>query len=171
MSDILFIIAPRDFQDHEYEIPKKILESKGHNVITASSISGEAIGKFGAKVKVNFILDSIDLNAYKAVVFIGGPGAVQYQTNKSALDLAKEAFSSGKIVGAICIAPTILAYAGVLEGKKSACWNGDGEQKDVIESHGGHFAADDVCVDGLIVTANGPESAEKFGNLLVKVLG
>lgn len=171
MSDILFIIAPHDFQDHEYEIPKKILEQAGHNVITASKISGEAIGKFGAKVNVNFTLDNVDLNVYKAIVFIGGPGAVEYQTDEAALELAKKAFIAEKIIGAICIAPTILAYAGVLEGKKTACWNGDGIQKDVIEDHGGHFVDDDVCIDGRIVTANGPAAAEKFGHLLVKVLG
>lgn len=171
MSDILFIIAPKDFQDHEYEIPKKILEKAGHNIVTASKIAGEAIGKFGARVNVNFTLDNVDLDAYEAIVFIGGPGAVEYQTDEAALELAKKAFIAEKIIGAICIAPTILAYAGVLEGKKSACWNGDGEQKDVIESNGGHFVDDDAYVDGLLVTANGPRVAEKFGNLLVKVLG
>lgn len=72
-----------------------------------------------------------------------------------------------KVLGAICIAPVILANAKVLEGKNATVFP-DGA--DVLKQNGANYIDVNVIVDGKIITGNGPEAAEDFGRALVKLL-
>ncbi len=56
---------------------------------------------------------------FDAIVFIGGPGVVEYVANPAALNLAREAVRQRKILAAIDTAPSILANAGVLTGVRA----------------------------------------------------
>jgi len=71
-------------------------------------------------------------------------------------------------VGAICIAPGILARAGILKDKKATVFPSEIE---TLKREGAHYSALPVVIDGKIVTADGPEAAEGFGKALVKTLG
>ena len=167
---ILFIIAQEGFQDHEYGAPKKILEESGYEVVTGSKEIGKCKGVFGLEVEAAVALSEVNVDDYRAVLFAGGPGAYVYQHDVQAHLTIQEAINRGKVLGAICIAPTILAYAGVLEGKKATVWNGDGKQQEVLEKKGAIFMDEAVVVDGKIVTANGPPAAEEFGKKVLEVL-
>jgi putative intracellular protease/amidase len=63
------------------------------------------------------------------------------------------------------LAPTILANAGLLKGKKATC-----AQPSNIELKGAIATGKDVERDGNIVTANGPGASTKFGETIVSVL-
>ena len=166
----VFVIAHRGYQDLEYAIPKKILEEAGIEVVTASKSGGTCVGKLGGMVKESISLADIKVDQYVAVVFIGGPGAVSYKQDSEAHKLAQEALSNHKWLAAICIAPTILAYSGVLKGKKATVWNTDVRQEEVLRTNGAKYTGEKVTVDGKIITANGPEAAEEFGKTLVKLI-
>lgn len=168
----LIIIAQSGYQDLEYEIPKKMLEEAGIEVITASKNIGPCQGSLGGTAQATVSIDEVDVSEYDAVIFIGGPGAVRYQEDVQAHLTAQEATTTPKVkvLGAICIAPTILAKAGVLEGKKATVWNEDGQQGKLLEREGATYTAQAVTVDGNIVTADGPQSALKFGRKIVELL-
>lgn len=166
----LFIVAQEGYQDHEYGAPKKILENAGVEVVTASKKAGLCQGNFGATTEATVALANVNVTDYDAIVFIGGPGAVAYQQDSEAHAIAKATVNEGKILGAICIAPTTLAYAGVLQGKKATVWNEDGKQQDVLTSNGAEYSGENVTVDGKLVTANGPPAAEEFGKKLLELL-
>ncbi|MEM2674590.1 MAG: DJ-1/PfpI family protein, partial [Candidatus Hadarchaeales archaeon] len=85
-----------------------------------------------------------------------------------ALSLAKEAAELGKKVCAICIAPVILANAGLLENRKATVW--DGEFRRMLEEKGAKYVNKSVVVDGNIITANGPGAASEFGRTIAKEL-
>jgi protease I len=170
MTKALFIIAQNGFQDHEYSAPKKILEEAGVEVITASREKGRCRGKFGLETEATVSLEEVNVDEYDAIVFVGGPGAIAYQHDVQAHLTAQEAINRKKVLAAICIAPTILAYAGVLEGKKATVWNGDGQQKEILEKNGAIFTGESVTVDGRIITANGPPAAEEFGRKILDCL-
>jgi len=72
------------------------------------------------------------------------------------------------VVGAICIAPGILARAGILKGRKATVFPSEIE---ALKRNGAFYTALPVVIDGRIVTASGPEAAEEFGKALVKTLG
>ncbi|MFH1682548.1 MAG: DJ-1/PfpI family protein [Candidatus Woesearchaeota archaeon] len=166
----LFVIAQEGFQDHEYAAPKQILEDAGIEVITASKQIGRCKGSFGAITEAIVSLAEAKVAEYNVIIFIGGPGAVDYQHDQEAHHLVKEVVKENKLLAAICIAPTILAYAGVLKGKQATVWNGDGQQSKVLEKNGATYVNKPVVVDGKIITANGPPAAEEFGKKIVELL-
>ena len=170
MKRTLLIIAQKDYQDHEYGAPKKILEDAGIEVVTASKQMGVCHGAFGGSTEATVAIADINVSDYDAIIFIGGAGAVNYQHDVQAHLTAQEAVNRGKLLGAICIAPTILAYAGVLEGKKATVWNQDGKKAEILIKNGATFIDEAVVVDGKIVTANGPPAAEMFGKKILEML-
>ena len=83
------------------------------------------------------------------------------------MNLAKDADAKGKVVAAICIAPRILANAGLLEGVKATCYESETE---AIKKLGADFQPNDVVRDGKFVTANGPHAATDFGKAIAQAL-
>lgn len=165
MAKILSIIAPINFQDKEYNDSKVALERAGHTVITAST-SQIAHGSFGAEVKIDLLLSDVNVDDYDAVLFVGGSGCFDYFENKIALNLAKTFYNSRKLTTAICAAPSILANAGILNGKNVTCWEGE---SDNIKKYA-NYTGEDVTKDDQIITANGPMAATAFGESIAKAL-
>jgi len=167
MSKALMVVAHHDFRDEEYEIPRGILEGGGVEVKVASS--GEhATGKFGLKVDPDYLFGNhIPLQEFDAIVFVGGPGAREYFTNHDALDLVRKAIYEDKVLAAICIAPSILANAGVLAGHKATCFP---EEQYNLEDKGAFYTGRLVERDKKIITGNGPQASEEFGKLILKAI-
>ena len=166
-NKILMIIAFDQFRDEEYVIPRKILENNGYKVVVASYKTGIAKGMLGSKVKVDIPLEDVKVNEYDGVIFVGGGGASIYFNNPTALKIANEFYNKGKIVGAICIAPVILANAGLLSGKKATCWP---SYEKTLKEKGVIWSDKNVEIDGSIITGNGPAAANEFGEKYLKLL-
>lgn len=164
---ILMVIAPRNFRDEEYFDTKSVLEGKGASVTTASSVRGNITGMLGGEANPDILLDDAGQEDYDAVVFIGGTGASAYFQNPKALDLARSAFESGKVVAAICIAPSILANAGILKGRKATSFP---SEKGNLERKGASYTGKSVTRDGRVITGSGPAAARGFGQEIAKVL-
>jgi protease I len=122
-KNILMIVAAEGFRDEELLEPKKILEGYNANVKIASKKVSVARGKLGARVKVDYDIDDVIVQDYNAVIFIGGPEASIYFDDETAHSIAREALEEDEVVGAICIAPVILANAGILRGKKATVFS------------------------------------------------
>jgi len=120
---ILMVIAFRDFKDEEYFVTKEVLENAGFTVETTSSRSGIALGVDGGEVEIKILPKDIKVTDYAAVVFVGGPGISTEITNSDFQLLAQEFNQEGKIVAAICLAPELLAQAGLLKNKKATVWS------------------------------------------------
>lgn len=162
----LLIIAPANFRDEELAEPRAILKKAGYRVTVASSADGPVKGMLGAQVKPDLKLEQVKVDNYDVVVFVGGSGARAYYEAPAAHRIAKEAVSKGKVTGAICLAPAILAKAGVLKGKRATVYPAAAK---ALTAGGAKLQNAEVVVDGRLVTANGPEAATAFGNALVKV--
>ncbi|AKL97523.1 DJ-1/PfpI family protein [Endomicrobium proavitum] len=167
MKKAVFITAPEVFRDEEYDIPKKILEDAGVKVITASNKTGEITGKFGLKAKSDILLEDVKPEDFNAIVYIGGSGASVFFEDGSALKLANRFYTDKKITAAICIAPTILANAGILKGKKATVFP-DGIE--ALKKGGAIYSKKNVETDGNIITAANYETAEEFGKTLLKAI-
>ncbi|MGD9154484.1 MAG: DJ-1/PfpI family protein [Bacillota bacterium] len=164
---VALVIAEKIFRDEEYQVPKALLEQAGVNVLTVSTTVGKAVGKLGLSVKPDLLLAKLSVSQADALLFIGGGGASQYFDDPTAHRLARDYAHSGKVVGAICIAPVILARAGLLAGKKATVFP-DGRA--ALEQNGACYTGNPVEVDGLIITGNGPEAAAEFGRKAVELL-
>lgn len=164
---VAMIIAPNNFRDEELFVPKEILEKSGAKVFVVSKDVSEARGMLGGRAKVEIDLKDLNVDDFDAIVFVGGTGASIYFDDKKALEIAKRAFEKNKVLAAICIAPSILANAGVLEGKRATAFPSEEEN---LKEKGAIYTDEDVTVDGKIVTAKGPFAAEKFGREIARLL-
>ncbi len=167
-KSIVMIIAPDNFRDEELLEPKEIFEDSGAAVTIASKGTGTKRGMLGATVDVDKDISEIDVKDYDAVIFIGGSGASVYFNDATAMSIAKSAYDEGKILGAICIAPSILANAGILDGKRATVWSSESGN---LRDKGAEYTGDDVTQDGKIITANGPGAATDFGAKIAESLG
>lgn len=164
---ILTIIAPKDFRDEEYLIPKKILEDNNIKVVNASIKAGNCKGSLGAKARAEISINNVNDKDYDGVMFVGGSGARIYIDNKRAHEVAVNMYSDGKIISAICIAPAILAKSGILKGKKATIFPA---HANYLDEGGANYTKSDVEVDENIITADGPKSAGKFAKIIVDKL-
>ncbi len=167
MKKIAMFIAFQGFRDEEYTEPKKALEAAGHRVVTVSTAKGEARGKFRVTAQVDKTVDEINPSDYDALTLVGGPGALEHLDNAKVRAIFSKATELGKVIGAICISPVVLAHAGLLKGKTVACFpDGAGE----VGKGGGKYAGTELEIDGKLITANGPEPAKAYGAALVEAL-
>lgn len=168
MKSVLMVIAPEGFRDEEYAHPKEVLESRGALVTTASTRPGRCVGKLGAIAEATLSVAEADALEFDAVVFVGGPGARVYFDDPYAHALARAARVNGKVLGAICIAPSILARAGLLHGWPATAFE---TQQTDLEEHGAIWTGEPVTVAGHVITANGPDAAHDFGVAVADALG
>ncbi|MGV8151338.1 MAG: DJ-1/PfpI family protein [Candidatus Woesearchaeota archaeon] len=173
--NVLMIVAQENFRDEEYEIPHDYFKNNGFQIDTASIKSGLCIGKFGLRIIANKSLEDINTSDYDAIVYIGGPGTPVLRANTHSIRIAKDAFDKNKLLAAICWAPTILAKAGILKNRKATVWQGnDSEFKmltsEYLEKMGAYYTGENVTKDVNIITADGPESAREFSEMIVSLL-
>jgi len=167
MSRVLFVIAPRNFRDEELFETKAVLESHHHRCTIASETPGICEGARGRSVSATKAISAVDTRDYDAVVFVGGPGATVLFDDPAARHVARAMYDEGKTVAAICIAPTVLARAGLLRGKRATSF--PSEENELVNG-GAQFCERGVVVDGTIVTASGPSEAHAFGVALSREL-
>lgn len=163
---ILMVIAPADFRDEEYFETRKILEDAGNKVTVANSTGQPSKSMFGKLVKPDKSFYDVNAKDFDAIIFVGGSGTSVYFNNQQALNLAKEFNKSGKIVAAICIAPSILANAGILDDKKATSFPSERDNINAVGTYTGKI----IETDGKIITGSGPEAAKEFGKKIAEAL-
>jgi protease I len=167
MKNILIIIPPERFRDEELFETKEELEKFDHKISIASTQKGNCPGSRGGYAYSDFDIKEIDIDIYDSVIFIGGGGCKLLFNNENAIRIAKKMNKNRKVVAAICLAPIILANAGILNGKKATV---AGTEAKTIKNKGALYTGPGVTVDENIVTANAPKSSRLFGQTIGKLL-
>ena len=160
------MIVPDDnFRDEELFKPMELFKEHGAEVKIASTTMEEINGMMGTSIFADMLLEDVSAEEYDCVIFVGGKGAIKYFKDDRAHRIAKQA--SYKILGAICVAPAILAEAGVLKDKKATCF---GAMSTILERNGAKIVKQAVVEDGNIVTANGPSASDEFASMIKQKL-
>jgi len=157
MSTALLILH-EGFEEMEAIAPIDILRRAEVELTVASREEGlQVTGKCGVTVQADAMLEDVLETPFDLLVLPGGPGTARSREDERVLDLVRRHAGEGKLIGAICAAPTILAAAGVLEGKRyTAHISVKDTLPDIIEDQA-------VVVDGNIVTSRGAGTACEFG--------
>lgn len=142
-----------------------VLRRGGVDVVTAS-VGGAAVTA-GRGVR---LLPDADWTAacggdYDAIVLPGGPGTAHLNDMPGLVDLLRAFATDGKWVAAICAAPTVLAGAGLLQGRRATCFPAAAGRM-----AGAVLAPDSVVVDGRLITSRAVGTALDFALTLVSVL-
>ena len=134
--------------------------------VVALSGADTVTGSHGITVRADRAFAGTDFDAYDGVLLPGGqPGTNNLAADGRVSDLLRQFRSAGKLTAAICAAPTVLAKAGLLEGRRAVCYPGLEEKLT-----GAKTSADPVAVDGTVITSRGVGTAIPFALALVEYL-
>lgn len=132
--------------------------------VQTAGVTGEfVISSHGVCVKSDVSADDIDYGEIEGVILPGGmPGTVNLENDERVINCVKRCYDEGKIVAAICAAPSILGHLGILDGKKATCFPGFEK-----ELKGAEYTAAHAETDGSVITAKGAGCAVEFGHAIV----
>ncbi len=165
MTSAVFIVPQESFRDEELFVPRDELERAGWMCTIASRAVGPCEGMRGGRVLATLALAQLDASAYDAVIFVGGNGARSFFEDADAHRVAAQAARGALILAAICIAPGILARAGVLAGRHVTA---HASEMHALADAGAIVAHTSVVIDGRLVTADGPHAASAFGAAILR---
>lgn len=145
-----------------------LLRRAGVNVVTAGLDDQPVIASRGTRLIPDTSLDKVAQQEFNMVVLPGGlPGADNLNSDPRIHALLKRTAERGNITAAICAAPTVLANAGLLDGK---CATGYPGFLDKLNLPTTTLRDEAVVVDGRIVTSKGPGTAMDFALTLIEIL-
>ncbi len=145
-----------------------ILRRANFEVVAAGLTEGPVRASRGVTLVPDTTLDKVLHQEFDAIALPGGgPGAEHLRRDHRILGLLRKMAGAGKITAAVCAAPTVLAAAGLLDGKRATSYPGELDRHDLP---GTTLVADPVVVDGTVVTSRGPGTAMDFALALVELL-
>ena len=129
------------------------------------SVTGEKELTSSHKVTVlaDLMYEDADFDSYDALAIPGGmPGTTNLGEHVGVCEQLRKAYGEGKLIAAICAAPTVFGKLGLLEGKKAICYPGMEDQ--LI---GAIVTYEPAVRDGNIITSRGMGTAIDFGLAIV----
>lgn len=156
---MVYMFLADGFEETEALAPLDILRRGRVEVQTVGVTGGYVTGAHGITVKAD-ILPPIALKDNTEAVILPGGGVGTQNLDASVLvkEAVQSAYSSGKLICAICAAPSVLGEMGLLRGKKATCYPGFEKYLD-----GAELSEANVAESGNVITANGMGAALDFG--------
>jgi protein deglycase len=125
-------------------------------------------GSHGIAVQADARLAELDDAGFDMIVLPGGmPGAAHLKADSRVIAMLRGASARGVYVAAICAAPSVLAHAGLLDGRAATSFPGF---LDAQSAPGVQLSTAPVVIDGRIVTSRGPGTAIDFALTLIELL-
>ena len=110
-------------------------------------------------VEMDAGIDEIDFDSFDILVCPGGmPGTKNLEACKKLTDNLRAFYEAGKLIGAICAAPSIFGHMGILKGKKACIYPGM-----EAELEGAEVVYDQVVKADNVITSRGMGTAIAFG--------
>ncbi|MCX7739204.1 MAG: DJ-1/PfpI family protein [Hydrogenothermaceae bacterium] len=143
-----------------------ILRRASVEVVLAGLKDGPVVSARGVRVLPDTTIDKVKADDFEMIVLPGGqPGTDNLNADPRVKELLIEFSQKGKLTGAICAAPYVLANAGILQGKKATSYP---TYKEKITN--AVYLDEDVVEDESILTSRGPATAACFAFKIVERL-
>jgi len=166
-KSVLMVIAPEDFRDEEFKEPYDLFTNSGIKVIVASIDTVTAKGMLGTTVKPDILIDQVRPDSFDALIIVGGTGCQVLWNNTTLHKIVQNFNDTKKTIAAICIAPVVLARAGILKDIKATVHP---TAKQHIEKCGAVYTGSDVEISGNIITGSNPKAAKDFATTILNTL-
>jgi 4-methyl-5(b-hydroxyethyl)-thiazole monophosphate biosynthesis len=153
------------FEEIEAVTPVDLLRRAAVEVTVASLAEHRHVtGRSGITVHADAALAEIGDRLFDLLLLPGGPGVKNLRADPLVAATVARHAAAGRLLAAICAAPTVLNAAGLLEGRRyTAHYSVAGELPEIITDRR-------VVVDGSIVTSRGAGTSIDFGLMLVEKL-
>ncbi|MBF0438615.1 MAG: DJ-1/PfpI family protein [Magnetococcales bacterium] len=145
-----------------------LLRRAGVEVITAGLQAGPVTCSRGTVLVPDTTLDAVMGRPFDMIVLPGGlPGTTHLDADSRIHALLQRMNQEEKFIAAICAAPSVLANAGLLQGKKVTSYPTciPDEQLPSME-----YREESVVQDGRVITSRGPGTAMVFALTLIENL-
>ena len=164
MSKAVIFFAP-GLEECEGLLCVDLLRRSGVEV-TIAAVGGEKIVKSARSISV--VADALDYSAFDAAILPGGiPGVDNLKADATVRKVCTEFAAAGKVVAAICAAPSVLAAFGILQGKKATVYPG---MEDKLTAAGAEYTGLPITLDGSIITGEALGAAIPFALALASRL-
>jgi protease I len=168
MVKAVAILAEDDYEDLELWYPYYRLLEAGHEVkVIGSGRKTVFASKHGYEVRAEMNASDVDSADFDAVVIPGGFAPDRLRRVPAVNELVRRMFKEGKVVAAICHAPSVLISANVLKGRKVTCFV---SIKDDVMNAGARYKDEAVVVDGNLITSRFPADLPEFMKTLLRAL-
>lgn len=154
------------FEECEALITVDILRRAGVETVMAS-VSGrpEVESSRSIWVRADAPVSEIDFGTVDIIILPGGRLGTENMAESEAVTEQCRSFANGKLVAAVCAAPSVLAGLGLLEGRKATCHpDFESAMKGAVLTH------DSVTRDGNIITGQGLGATFDFAFELAGIL-
>lgn len=166
MKKVVMLFA-EGFEEVEALMTVDILMRGGVDVkLVSITEEMEVTGSHGIRIGMDVTMDQVDFDEQDAILLPGGmPGTTNLGNSPKVTGVLTKMYEAGKIVGAICAAPSVLGQCGILKGKKATCYPGFEDKLT-----GAEFVDEKAVVDGTVVTSRGLGTSMEFGFALLGLL-
>lgn len=161
------VFLAEGFEEIEGLTVVDILRRAGVETVTIA-VGGkrQLAGSHGIHVVADAVYEDIDFEKMDGIVLPGGmPGTLNLKGHAGVVSEVQRFAKDGRLVGAICAAPIVLGFAGVLEGKCATCYPGNEK-----ELTGALVQTKAVVRDGNLITSRGMGTAIPFALALTAYL-
>jgi protease I len=167
MAKVLVVIPHDCFRDEEYLTVTTALKTNNHTVAVGSSHHTEAKGHYGLLVKPDVNVQFVEPADYDCVIFIGGRGIEEYLDDMYIMSLLRDFFYQNKLICALGMAVEILAYSGILTGRRVTC---DSTSIIQVQNAGAYYTGSLAEKDDKIITGSGVDAKEDFSQEVIEAL-
>lgn len=164
MQRVLVPLA-EGFEEIEAITPIDVLRRAGVEVVTASLVENRHVtGRSGLTMHTDVALSQVETEDFAMLLLPGGAGVKVLRADPRIARLVGRHHAMGAWLAAICAAPTVLQDLGLLEGKHYTAHFSVSPELPRIDS------AEEVIVDGRIITSRGAGTALPFALRLAELL-
>lgn len=165
MASVAVLLAD-GFEEIEAITIIDILRRADILVATAGLHTGEITGAHEIRIMPKTTIDNIISDDFDMIVLPGGqPGTTNLNNDPRVKSLLKKFASQNKLLGAICAAPSVLAEAGLLNGKQATSFPGFLDKFPNLQN-----TNNDITIDGNIITSKAIGTANVFALAIVERL-
>ncbi|OQA57247.1 DJ-1/PfpI/YhbO family deglycase/protease [Atribacter sp.] len=156
----IMIFIENLYQELELWYPLLRLKEEGvETKLVGTGSSDLYSGRNGFPAKPEVTASSITSRDFDGIIIPGGFAPDYLRRYPAIINLVKETFQQGKLIGALCHGPSVLISADIIRGKRIT---GNRAIRDDIVNAGGEYVDFHTVVDGNILTAQGPNDLPVF---------
>jgi 4-methyl-5(b-hydroxyethyl)-thiazole monophosphate biosynthesis len=143
-----------------------ILRRAGIDVLAVGLNAQPVRASRGVMLLPDSTLDAALQQDFDLIVLPGGqPGTRNLTADSRIITLLQRMAAEGKLLAAICAAPSVLAAAGLLDGRRATCFPTCLDNFPLVQRQ-----TSAVEIDGHFITSRGPSTAIEFALTLVEML-
>ena len=161
---MIYILLGNGFEEVEAFAPCDLLRRAGLEVHLVGLNGRRIVGSHKICVETDLTIEEAVHVLPELLILPGGLGGVRsILACDAALEFTKRCWDEGKLVAAICAAPTVLAKLGIVGEKKATCYPGK-----ETEMGNARMVDASTVTDGRLITGRAAGSALDFALVLVE---